>query len=244
MIRYVARTLVSAVSRLISTPSPSEPSVGKSADAARRSACATTLLAALAASFAYAQSTPRIIFTKTFPGSDPAYVAVTVDRGGMVSYKETPDDDPDTFQLEPLFTDKVFALAGKLDHFKRPIESNLKNIANMGAKTFRWEDTAETAEIKFNYSTDQSAKDLWDFFELVTQSQRVYLELKRTVRHDKLGVWDALQKITDLWTDARLVGTPQFLPLFDRVAGDDTYIHMARQRAAELAEAVRAWSTK
>ena len=38
------------------------------------------------------------------------------------------------------------------------------------------------------------------------------------------------------------MGTPQFLPLFDRVAGDDSYIHLARERAAELAEAVRAWS--
>jgi len=85
----------------------------------------------------------------------------------------------------------------------------------MGAKTFRWEDSGETAESKFNFSTDQNAKDLWDFFEMVTSSQRAFLELKRTVRHDKLGVWDALQKITDLWTDSRLVGTAQFLPLFD-----------------------------
>jgi hypothetical protein len=200
------------------------------------------LIASLAAAVVCAQSAPRILYTKTFPGSDPEYVAVTVDRSGLVSYKETPDDDPDTFQLEPDFTVRVFALADKLDHFKKPLESNLKNIANMGAKTFRWEDAGETSEAKFNFSTDQNAKDLWDFFELVSSSERAFLELKRTVRHDKLGVWDALLKITDLWTDERLVGTPQFLPLFDRVAGDDTYVHLARERAAELAEAVRAWS--
>ena len=105
-----------------------------------------------------------MVYTKSFPGSDPEYVSITVERNGMVSYKETPDDDPDTFQLEPDFADKIFDLAGKLDHFKKPIESNLKNIANMGAKTFRWEDTGETAEAKFNYSTDQNAKDLWDWF--------------------------------------------------------------------------------
>ena len=76
-----------------------------------------------------------------------------------MSYKETPDDDPDTFQLEPDFTDKIFDLANKLDHFKKPIESSLK-IANMGAKTFRWEDAGATTEAKFNFSTDPSAKDL------------------------------------------------------------------------------------
>jgi hypothetical protein len=199
-------------------------------------------IASLAAALVSAKNAPRVIYTKTFPGSDPAYVAITVERGGMVSYKETPDDDPDTFQLEPVFTDRIFDLAGKLDHFKKPIESGLKNIANMGAKTFRWEDAGETAEAKFNYSTDPNAQSLWTCFESMTESERAYLELNRTVRHDKLGVNDALLKITDLWTGSRLVGTPQFLPLFDRVAGDESFIHLARERAAELAEAVRAWS--
>ena len=202
------------------------------------------LIASLATALVYAQNAPRVTYTKSFPGSDPAYVAIAVDRNGMVSYKETPDDDPDTFQLEPMFTDRIFDLADKLDHFKRPLESSVKNIANMGAKTFRWENSGETAEAKFNYSTDPSAQALWTCFESMTESERAYLELKRTVRHDKLGVNDALIKITDLWTDSKLVGTPQFLPLFDRVAGDDTFIHLARERAAELAEAVRAWSSK
>jgi hypothetical protein len=202
------------------------------------------LIASLATALVYAQNAPRVTYTKSFPGSDPAYVAIAVDRNGMVSYKETPDDDPDTFQLEAMFTDRIFDLADKLDHFKKPLESSVKNIANMGAKTFRWENSGEAAEAKFNYSTDPSAQALWTCFESMTDSERAYLELKRTVRHDKLGVNDALIKITDLWTDSKLVGTPQFLPLFDRVAGDDTFIHLARERAAELAEAVRAWSGK
>ena len=53
--------------------------------------------------------------------------------------KETPDDDPETFQLEDQAVATIFDLAEKLDHFKRPVESGLK-VANMGAKTFRWED--------------------------------------------------------------------------------------------------------
>ncbi len=61
------------------------------------------LIASLAAALAYAQSAPRVVYTKSFPGSDPEYVAITVERSGMVSYKETPDDDPDTFQLEAQF---------------------------------------------------------------------------------------------------------------------------------------------
>ena len=149
------------------------------------------------------------------------------------------DDAPDTFQLEPQFTDTIFQLAAKLDHFKKSVESGMK-VANMGAKTFRWEDGNDAGQTTFNYSTDQSAQALWNWFEWMTDSQRAYLALNRAVRHDKLGVNDALLRIVDLWTDSKLVGTPQFLPLFDRVAGDDSYIHIARERAAELAEAVRA----
>ncbi len=213
----------------------------------------TTMLAmvGLAAATAFAQDSspsaaapagPRVTYTKTFPGSDPDYVSITVSRSGQVSYKEMADDDsPDTFQLEPQFTDTIFQLAAKLDHFKKNLESGMK-VANMGAKTFRWEDGNDAGQVTFNYSTDQSAQQLWTCFETMTESQRAFLELNRAVRHDKLGVNDALNRITDLWTAQKLVGTPEFLPLFDRVAKDDSYIHLARERAAELAEAVRAWS--
>lgn len=184
----------------------------------------------------------RVTYTKTFPGSDPAYVSISLDRSGKVLYKEDPDDDqPDTFQLEPQFTNTIFQLADKLEHFKRNLESGMK-VANMGAKTFRWDNGNDAGQATFNYSTDPAAQQLWQCFETMTESHRAFLELNRAVRHDKLGVNDALLRISDLWTSQKLVGTPEFLPLFDRVAKDDSYVNIARERAAELAEAVRAWS--
>jgi hypothetical protein len=186
-----------------------------------------------------AQSTPRIVYTKSFPGSTPAYVSITVDRAGAVLYKEDPkDDDPEKFQLEPDATAALFDLAGKLDHFKRPLESGLK-VANMGAKTFRWEDVSAPSEAKFNYSTDLDAQALQDWFEKITSSERAFLDLRLTIRHDKLGVHQSLLNIEALWNQRRLLGSAQFLPLFDRVAMDETYLNIARERAANLAGAVR-----
>jgi hypothetical protein len=49
-----------------------------------------------------------------------------------------------------------------------------------------------------------------------------------------------LLRINILYNQKRLMGTPQYLPLFDRIAKDETFLHMARERAAELADAVRA----
>jgi hypothetical protein len=37
----------------------------------------------------------------------------------------------------------------------------------------------------------------------------------------------------------RLVGLDRFLPLLDKVAKNDVYLHMARERAASLASAIR-----
>jgi hypothetical protein len=47
-----------------------------------------------------------------------------------------------------------------------------------------------------------------------------------------------------MWNNKHLVGTAQFLPLLDQVAKDEVYIHMARERAAQIADAIRAMPSK
>ena len=110
----------------------------------------------------------------------------------------------------------------------------------MGAKTLRWEDGADASEAKFNYSQDESTNKLVDVFESIAESERTFIQLKRAIRFDKLGVNDALLQINILYNQKRLMGTPQYLPLFDRIAKDETFLHMARERAARMADGVRA----
>jgi len=188
---------------------------------------------------AMAMAAPRIVYIKSFPGSVPAYVQIGVEPSGEVSYREAPDDDPEMFKLDPQSTATLFDLAGRLDHFSHPIESGLK-VANMGEKTFRWEDGDKKNEVKFNYSLDDNARALYDWFERITESERLLVDLRRAVRHDKLGVNDAVLNIQAEWDRKRLAGPDQFLPLLDQVAKNDIYMHIARERAAELAEAIRA----
>ncbi len=193
---------------------------------------------------ALAFTDPRIVYTKSFPGSDPAYVEIAIDFDGVVSYKEAPDDDdPERFKLGPALKEQVFELAGRLHHFVRPIESGLK-VANMGVKTFRWEDGDEKHEVKFNYSQDEDAKDLHEWFERITETERLLAILRRAVRHDKLGVNEAIVNVQACWQRRQLVAPAQFLPLLDQVANSDVYMHMSRERAAELAEAIRAAQPK
>jgi hypothetical protein len=194
---------------------------------------------AATAALAFAADTPRVSYTKSFPGSEPAYMAITVEKDGAVTYRESKDEEPETFKLEGDAVDAIFSLAGKLDHFKRPLESGLK-VARTGDKTFRWENGAEAGEAKFNYSTDENARELQDWFERISESERALMNLSRAMRFDKLGVNDAVLRVDAAWSQKRLVGREQFLPLLDRIAKNEAFVNLARDRAAHLAAALRA----
>jgi len=200
------------------------------------------ILAALAAYAA--EVPPRIVYTKSFPGSSPAFVLITVERDGRVVYKEAVDDEnPIKLQLAAADVDAIFAAAEKLDRFKRPLESGLK-VANMGLKTFRFEQGQQTNETKFNYTQDPDGALLADWFERVIETEQLFINLERTVRFDKLGVNQALLKLETWWDRKRIVAERQFLPLLDRVRKNESYLHMARQRAAALADAFRGEAPK
>jgi hypothetical protein len=182
---------------------------------------------------------PRIFYSKSFPGSVPAYVSVLIEKDGKSVYQEAPDDEsPVSFKLPEQDIAVIFALAEKLEKFKRPLESNLK-VANMGVKTFRFENGSEKNEVKFNYSLDEDAKALADWFERIAETQMLHFALERAVRFDRLGVNKSLLQLEAAYDRNRLVAVERFLPMLDRVAKNDAYLHMARERAAALADAFR-----
>jgi len=186
-----------------------------------------------------AAAAPRLFYSKYFKGSDPEYAAITLEQSGDMTYQEAKDDDnPIHAHLSEAETRELFDLADKLDHFKHPLESGLK-VANMGVKTFRFEDGSERHEVQFNYSQEPNAEALLDWFERIGETEQDYIRLDRTVHYDKLGVNDALLLVAITLDHKRLVAAEQFLPLLDRVVKNESYLHIARERAAQIAEAIR-----
>jgi hypothetical protein len=197
------------------------------------------LLLAAGVAIAANPNAPNLFYSKAFPGSDPAYIQVTVDSDGQVEYKEAPDDDlPLKFKLTDTEKTDVFALAEKLDWFKRPIESGLK-VAFMGTKTFRCERGTEKHEQQFNYSEDPAAKGLWDWFERMTESAQHRVNLDRAAKYDKLGVFKAVSQLGAAIEAKRVVGLEQYLPTLDRIIKNESYMHAARARASEIADYIR-----
>ena len=194
----------------------------------------------LGASALLAADAPRITYSRSFPGSTPAWFEIMIDRTGIAQYREDPkDEDPLRFQLAAAESGQMFTLADKLDHFSRPLESGLK-VANMGMKTFRYEADGKSTEVKFNYSQDADARALADWFERILETERSLIELEKAVRFDKLGVQDAILRVEILRDQNRLIAPQQFLPMLDRVFKNETFLHMARERAAGLADWIRA----
>lgn len=194
-----------------------------------------------AASTQAAVGTPRVTFTKSFPGSVPAYVSITVDKAGNFEYKEAAEDDrPLTSTLPQADTVKLFSLAEQLGYFKSPVESGLK-VANTGKKTFRYEPEGGTAtEAVFNYSTLVPAQQLLALFERISSTEQAWVYLDRTVHFDHLGVNQALSLVETLWLDKELVSPQQFLPLLTRITKQESIMHLARERAARLKDAFEA----
>jgi hypothetical protein len=193
----------------------------------------------LFANVVFAGDGPRLFYSRSFPGSVPAYFQVTLDRSGDAEYREAPDeDDPLKFQLAEAEAHEVFGLAEKLEYFKHPLESPVK-VAFMGTKTLRWEDGDRKSEVKFNYSEDPQARELVDWFERMGESAEHRIELERTAKYDRLGVLKALLLLESAMDRKRLVGMDQYLPMLDRIAKNESYMHTARARAGEIAEAIR-----
>jgi hypothetical protein len=207
-----------------------------------RSALTLAALAggALAGGALLADVAPRIVYVKSFPGSTPAWVQIRLEKSGAAVYQEDPkDEDPLEFDIAEDKVSQIFALADKLDHFAHPLETRLK-LANMGMKTLRYEDGKTPHEVKFNYSDNPDARAINDWFEQMIDTERAYIQLESAVRYDKLGVQNALLQVEVVRDQKRLVSPPQFLPLLDQVAKNEAFLHMARERAATLAEKIRA----
>jgi len=188
----------------------------------------------------WAADGPRLFFSKSFPGSVPAYMQLTVEKSGNAEYREAPDDElPLKFHLTEADTQSVFDLAQKLEHFKNPLESQLK-VAFMGKKTFRWEEGAQKTEQQFNYSEDLTAQQLLDWFERMAESAQHRIDLERAAKYDRLGVDKSLRLLWSAMDRKRLVALEQYLPMLDRIANNESYMHTARAKAAEMAESIRA----
>jgi hypothetical protein len=130
-------------------------------------------------------------------------------------------------------------LVDQLNHFKGVDLDVHRKIANLGEKTFRWENGAESFEVKFNYTLNAPAVQLLQICEGLARQQELLELLQRRMKYDRLGVNDALMQFETDFNKGVFPEPQRGLPLLDQIAGDSRFVEIARQRARALAERIR-----
>jgi hypothetical protein len=184
---------------------------------------------------------PTVSYRKIFKGSTPEYVDIKIDRQGAGTYDIRQLDDtprPQPFQVSSALTDKIFSLAADLHDFNG-IQLNAKRlIANLGQKTFRYENGAESSEVTFNYTVNATANQLVAVFEGISLEAQYIQQLRSSMRYDPLGLDDELTRLqSDLASNA--IAEPRALaPLLEQIASNQQFMDIARERARAILDSM------
>jgi hypothetical protein len=186
---------------------------------------------------------PRVTFRRLFKSSTPELIEITVPEGSEPATYEIRqlDDDPGSnpFEISDALRNKIFSLAGELHHFQGQDLDVHRKIANLGEKTFRWQQGAIVYETKFNYTLNAPATQLLQIFEGLARQQEHLELLTRRMKYDRLGINDALMECDTDFSRGLLPEPQTLLPVLDQIAADGHVVDIARQRARTLAERIR-----
>lgn len=196
-----------------------------------------------AASYAAAPAgSAEITYRKIFKTSYPEFVEIKINESGSGTYdirQLDEDANPQPFEIGAPLAERIFSLAAKLHDFQGVDLDVHRRLANLGEKTFEYENGAEKHETKFNYTLDESASQLVNIFEGLVRQTSDISDLARTMRYDRLGVNDVLLQIESDLNTKQIPEPERLLPILDQLAGDDKLLEIARQRARNLAGHIR-----
>jgi hypothetical protein len=184
-----------------------------------------------------------ITYRKVFKGSTPEYVQIRLNARGQGTcdiHQLDEDSSPQMFEVSAGLAQKIFDLAERLHNFKGVNLDVHKKIAYLGQKTFRYEGGGESNEVTFNYTLDTDAERLLQIFEGLARQTGDLQDLERAMRYDRLGVNDVLMQIESDVSSGALPEPEQLLPALGRLAGDEKFLDLARQRARSLAARIQA----
>jgi hypothetical protein len=185
---------------------------------------------------------PTITYRKVFKSSYPEFVEIKVNESGSGTFDIRQLDEqpnPQPFQMGLPMAQKIFELSARLNYFQGENLDVHHRLANLGQKTFRYENGSQKYETTFNYTLEPDATQLLTIFEGITRQEGDLSDLKRAMQYDRLGVNDVLVQIETDYNNKLLPDPSLLLPTLDQLAGDEQYLAIARQRARTLASHIR-----
>jgi hypothetical protein len=185
---------------------------------------------------------PQLTYIKVMKGSIPAYEKIVVRSDGSGRYDgRSPSEAsrPRGFRLSPAVTAKLFSLAGKLHDFKGIELESHKHVADLGLKTFQYEDGGQINQVQFNYSLSRTAQELTDLFESVGSVERHILALDYSMKYDPLGLPKQLELIQADLDNKALVDPRLMVATLDQIVRNPRYMHLAQIRAEDIIQQIQ-----
>ncbi|MBS1840397.1 MAG: hypothetical protein JSS69_09595 [Acidobacteria bacterium] len=185
----------------------------------------------------------KLSFRRIFPASTPEFIEITVAEDSDAATYEIRQLDEEVgsspFVVSAPLRAKMFGYAAELHHFQGLDLDVHRKIANLGEKTFRWEQGSQKFETKFNYTLNNPATQLLQIFEGLARQQEHFVLISRRMKYDRLGINDALLQFESDLNRGLMPEPSRLVPLLDQIASDSKFVEIARQRARILADRIR-----
>jgi hypothetical protein len=180
---------------------------------------------------------PRLSYSRFLKGSAPEYLAITVDASGQATFDGRKEDDPPgphEFKLSERTTRRLFQLAQALDNFQSVDLESHKRVANLGLKTFTYENNGKKHQAEFNYTQRRDAQELVDWFERIASVEQHILSLEHAIKYDHLSLPGQLRQI-QIDLDKRALADPELMtPTLEKIARSPRFLHLAQSRAQDI----------
>lgn len=164
-----------------------------------------------------------------------------MDANGEATYDGRKLDDPPAprpLKLSPATTLRIFQLAEAMNNFQSIDLESHKKVANLGLKTFVYEQDGQKNRAEFNYTLRRDAQELVDLFEKIASVEQHIVELERAIKYDHLSLpRELLQIQIDL--DKRALAEPGLLvPALEQIARNPRFLHLAQTRAQDILQRI------
>lgn len=184
----------------------------------------------------------KLTFSRTFKGSNPEYVGITVDSNGFGTYEGHKLDEkqgPRPLQLSAGTTSRIFALVGQLNNLRSIGLESHKRVANMGQKTLEYQMGDEVSRVTFNYTENRGAQELVDILEKVGVVEEHISALEFQMKYDPLALSEELSQIQIDLRNKRLADPELLVPTLEKIAHGSRFLHLAQVRSQEIIESIQ-----
>jgi hypothetical protein len=179
----------------------------------------------------------QLSYTRILKGSTPEYIAITVNSDGTGTFdgRQLKDPaNPHSLKLSEGTRQKLFSLAAELNYFRSIDLESHKRVANLGQKTFTYEQGGQKSSAEFNYTLNKEAAELSDLFEKIAVVEQHIQTLEFAIKYDHLGLPHELLQIQIDLENRALADPEMMVPALQEIARDPRFLHLAQVRAQDI----------